>query len=66
MFAGRYTSNTPGVASLWTGGATLGYTQLLMPHLEGRADGGLFVSDGQGAGNSDVEASLLLGLRYSF
>jgi hypothetical protein len=66
VFAGRYTSNTPGVDSLWTGGATLGYTQLLLPHLEGRADGGLFATDGQGSGNSDIEASLLLGLRYSF
>jgi hypothetical protein len=66
LFAGRYTSNTPGVDSLWTAGATLGYTQLLMPHLEGKAEGGLFASDGQGSGNSDVVASLLLGLRYNF
>jgi hypothetical protein len=66
IFAGRYTSNTPGVDSLWTAGATLDYTRLLMPHLEGKAEGGVFAADGQGSGNSDIEASLLLGLRYSF
>jgi hypothetical protein len=66
LFAGRYTSNSPGVNSLWTAGATLDYTRLLMPHLEGKAEGGLFASDGEGSGNSDIEASLLLGLRHSF
>jgi hypothetical protein len=66
LFGGRFTSNTVGVNSVWSGGATLGYSQLLMPHLDGQATGGIFASDGEGAGNSDVVASLLLGLRYSF
>ena len=66
LFAGRYTSSTPGVNSLWTAGASLDYSQLLMSHLEGRAEGGVFATDGQGSGNSNIEASLLLGLRYSF
>jgi hypothetical protein len=37
-----------------------------MPHLDGQAVGGLFATDAEGHGNSDVIASLLLGLRYSF
>jgi hypothetical protein len=66
VFVGRYTSNTPGVDSLWSAGATLGYSRILMPHLDGQAVGGLFATDAEGHGNSDVVASLLLGLRYSF
>jgi hypothetical protein len=66
LFAGRYTSDSPGVNSLWSVGANLGYSQLLMPHLDGYANAGIFATDEQGAGNSDVVASALLGLRYSF
>lgn len=66
VFVGRYTSNTPGVASLWSTGATLGYSRLLMPHLEGQAVGGIFATDADRQGNSDAVASLLLGLRYDF
>jgi hypothetical protein len=66
VFVGRYTSNTPGINSLWSAGATLGYSQLLMPHLDGQANAGIFMNDSQGAGNSDVVGSLLLGVRYTF
>ena len=66
LFGGRYISNTSGVNSMWSGGATLGYSQLLMSHLDGQATGGIFASDQDGPGNRDVVASLLLGLRYSF
>jgi hypothetical protein len=37
-----------------------------MSRLDGQATGGLFATDEEGPGNSDVVASLLLGLRYSF
>jgi len=66
LFAGRFISNTQGVNSLWSAGATLGYSRLLMPHLDGQANAGIFATDEEGPGNSDVVASLLLGLRYSF
>jgi hypothetical protein len=37
-----------------------------MPHLEGKAEGGVFATNGQGSGNSNIDGLLLLGLRYSF
>lgn len=66
LFGGRFISDTSSIDSLWSEGATLSYSQLLMPHLDGQATGGLFATQQDGPGNSGAVASLLLGLRYTF